>query len=73
MRVLMVFFLMLPWAAHAADAFELERVERSCKLQRESLLVKRRGTPACDELKRLKAEGKKNWKKKAPGRGKKGY
>lgn len=50
------------WAA--ADAFELERMERSCKLQRESLLVKRNGTPACDELKRLKVE-----KRKSAGKG----
>lgn len=46
--------LLLPAAARAADSFEIERLERSCALQRESLLRERNGTPACDALKRAK-------------------
>ncbi|MGF6147302.1 Uncharacterised protein [Kingella potus] len=50
--------LVLPAAARAADAFDTERLQRSCTLQRESLLRERNGTPACDELKKQRKKSK---------------
>ena len=49
---------LLPAAAQAADPFETERLQRSCTLQRESLLRERNGTPACDQLKALHKKSK---------------
>ncbi|MDO5639250.1 MAG: hypothetical protein Q4G28_05210 [Neisseria sp.] len=43
--------------AHPASAkyiWDIERAERSCELQKNSILRERNGTPACTELKNLK-------------------
>ena len=37
MKALCLALLFVPYAAHAVDLFELERLERSCRLQQESL------------------------------------
>lgn len=54
MKTLCLALLFVPYAAHAVDLFELERLERSCRLQQESLLKERQGTPACQEWKQAK-------------------
>lgn len=38
---------------HAADAHELERLQRQCKIEQGSLLRDCEGTPSCDQLDRL--------------------
>lgn len=45
---------LLPLTAHAVSEFDLERLERSCRLQQESLLKSRNGTPACKEWQQAK-------------------
>ena len=49
-----LFILPLTTYTYAVDSFELERLERSCRLQQESLLKSRQGTPACQAFKQAK-------------------
>ncbi len=56
-RLFSVFLLLAAAPVVAAetkpDSYETERLERSCAIERESLLRERNGTPACDRLDRL--------------------
>ncbi|UOP00818.1 hypothetical protein [Kingella potus] len=52
-RFIWLLFAALPALAAAADNYEIERLERKCALERESLLRERNGTPACEQLDRI--------------------
>ncbi|MDO1510448.1 MULTISPECIES: hypothetical protein [unclassified Neisseria] len=52
-KFVLMILLFASTSSFAVDPFEVERVERSCKHEKSSILRDRYGTPSCDHLGRL--------------------
>ena len=52
-RLFWILAAVMPAVVAAADSYEIEKLERKCTLERESLLRHRNGTPSCEQLDRI--------------------